>query len=134
MELVTMPQLGETVTEGTITVWHKQVGDEIAADDVLFEVSTEKVETEVPSAHHGFLRRVMVEEGETVPIGTPVAVITETADEPIDDTALISDPVTTTAAAPAPERDAKPAPRHTAPARERSRQHRPSALSSNTYL
>ena len=69
-----MPQLGETVTEGTITLWHKQVGDPVAADEALFEVSTEKVDTEVPSAHAGFLREVLVPEGDTVPIGTVVAV------------------------------------------------------------
>ena len=80
-----MPQLGETVTEGTITRWFKQVGDEVAVDDALFEVSTEKVDTEVPSAHAGFLRAVHVPEGETVPVGALVAVITPTADEPIED-------------------------------------------------
>ena len=71
VELVTMPQLGETVTEGTITRWHK-VGDAVAIDDVLFEVSTEKVDTEVPSAVAGVLRAVHVAEGETVPVGTPL--------------------------------------------------------------
>ena len=80
-----MPQLGETVTEGTIIRWHKQVGDEVAVDDVLFEVSTEKVDTEVPSAHAGVLRAVHVPEGDTVPVGTLLAVITETADEPLED-------------------------------------------------
>ncbi len=79
-----MPQLGETVTEGTITRWLKRVGDEVAEDDPLFEVSTDKVDTEVPSAHAGYLRAVLVEEGDTVPIGTPLAVLTATADEPID--------------------------------------------------
>ncbi|MCU1454673.1 MAG: dihydrolipoamide acyltransferase, partial [Acidimicrobiales bacterium] len=79
-----MPQLGETVTEGTITAWLKQVGDPIAIDDALFEVSTEKVDTEVPSAFGGFLRAVLVDEGDTVPVGTLVAVITATADEPFD--------------------------------------------------
>ena len=54
MEQVTMPQLGETVTEGTIIRWLKQVGDASAVDDVLFEVSTDKVDTEVPSALAGF--------------------------------------------------------------------------------
>jgi 2-oxoglutarate dehydrogenase E2 component (dihydrolipoamide succinyltransferase) len=83
MELVTMPQLGETVTEGTITRWWKQVGEAVAVDDVLFEVSTEKVDTEVPSAHAGFLRAILVAEGETVPVGTRLAVITETTDEDI---------------------------------------------------
>ena len=80
-----MPQLGETVTEGTIVRWLKQVGDAVAVDDVLFEVSTDKVDTEVPSAYAGFLRRHLVAEGETVPIGTPLAVLTDTADEPFDD-------------------------------------------------
>ena len=61
-----MPQLGETVTEGTITRWLKQVGDPIAVDDVLFEVSTDKVDTEVPSAFAGVLRQILVPEGDTV--------------------------------------------------------------------
>jgi pyruvate dehydrogenase E2 component (dihydrolipoamide acetyltransferase) len=78
-----MPQLGETVTEGTIIKWLKQVGDTIALDDALFEVSTDKVDTEVPSAHAGVLREILVAEGETVPIGTPLAVITDTADEEV---------------------------------------------------
>ena len=52
---ITMPQLGETVTEGTITRWFKQVGDEVAEDEVLFEVSTDKVDSEVPSPVSGTL-------------------------------------------------------------------------------
>ncbi|MBX3286345.1 MAG: 2-oxo acid dehydrogenase subunit E2 [Actinobacteria bacterium] len=84
MHVISMPQLGETVTEGTITTWSKAVGDAVAIDDALFEVSTEKVDTEVPSAVAGFLRVVLVAEGETVPIGTAVAVVTATADEPFD--------------------------------------------------
>ena len=79
-----MPQLGETVTEGTITAWCKHVGDPIEVDEALFEVSTEKVDTEVPSAVPGFLRAILVPEGDTVPIGTPVAIVTATADEPFD--------------------------------------------------
>jgi 2-oxoglutarate dehydrogenase E2 component (dihydrolipoamide succinyltransferase) len=79
-----MPQLGETVTEGTITRWLKQPGDAVAVDDALFEVSTDKVDTEVPSAHAGILRQILVPEGDTVPIGTPLAVITDSADEPMD--------------------------------------------------
>jgi 2-oxoglutarate dehydrogenase E2 component (dihydrolipoamide succinyltransferase) len=84
MERVTMPQLGETVTEGTIVRWLKQAGDTVAVDDVLFEVSTDKVDTEVPSAFAGFLREVYVHEGDTVPIGTLLAVITADADEQIE--------------------------------------------------
>ena len=70
-----MPQLGETVTEGTITKWHKQVGDPIAEDEVLFEVSTEKVDSEVPSPVSGTVTEVLVQEGETVSVGTKLAVI-----------------------------------------------------------
>ena len=84
MDVVAMPQLGETVTEGTITAWAKQVGDAVEIDDALFEVSTEKVDTEVPAAVGGYLRAVLVAEGATVPVGTPVAVMTETPDEPFD--------------------------------------------------
>ena len=70
-----MPQLGETVTEGTITRWAKQVGDEIAEDDVLFEVSTDKVDSEVPSPVSGVLTEILVPEGDTVDVGTRLAVI-----------------------------------------------------------
>jgi 2-oxoglutarate dehydrogenase E2 component (dihydrolipoamide succinyltransferase) len=87
-----MPQLGETVTEGTITRWLKQPGDAVAVDDALFEVSTDKVDTEVPSAHAGVLRQILVPEGETVPIGTPLAVITATADDPVDVAAPLLEP------------------------------------------
>ena len=63
---ILMPQLGETVTEGTITVWHKKVGDAVKTDEVLFEVSTDKVETEVPAPADGVLAEITVEEGITV--------------------------------------------------------------------
>lgn len=87
-----MPQLGETVIEGTIIGWSKQVGDEVAVDDALFEVSTEKVDTEVPAAVAGYLRAVLVDEGATVAIGTPIAVITPTPTEEVvlPDTAAVS--------------------------------------------
>jgi pyruvate dehydrogenase E2 component (dihydrolipoamide acetyltransferase) len=72
---VEMPQLGETVTEGTITKWFKAVGDEVAADEVLFEVSTDKVDSEVPSPAEGVLTEILVEEGDTVDVGVKLAVI-----------------------------------------------------------
>ena len=72
---VTLPQLGETVTEGTITQWFKQVGDSVAADEALFEVSTDKVDTEVPSPVAGTLTEIRVQEGETVEVGTVIAVV-----------------------------------------------------------
>ncbi len=76
---VTLPQLGETVTEGTITQWFKQVGDTVAADEPLFEVSTDKVDTEVPSPVAGVLSEIRVSEGDTVDVGTIVAVVSDGA-------------------------------------------------------
>jgi pyruvate dehydrogenase E2 component (dihydrolipoyllysine-residue acetyltransferase) len=75
MAEVTLPQLGETVTEGTITQWFKQIGDTVAADEPLFEVSTDKVDTEVPSPVAGTLTEIRVQEGETVDVGTIIAVV-----------------------------------------------------------
>ena len=72
---ITLPQLGETVTEGTITKWFKKVGDTVAADEPLFEVSTDKVDTEVPSPISGTLTEIRVAEGETVPVGTVIGVV-----------------------------------------------------------
>ena len=68
-----MPQLGETVTEGTITKWFKQVGDTVAEDEVLFEVSTDKVDSEVPSPAGGVVSEILVAEGETVEVGAVLA-------------------------------------------------------------
>jgi 2-oxoglutarate dehydrogenase E2 component (dihydrolipoamide succinyltransferase) len=72
-----MPQLGETVTEGTILRWAKQVGDTIGEDEVLVEISTDKVDTEVPSPASGTILEILVEEGDTVQVGTPMVVIGE---------------------------------------------------------
>jgi len=72
---VELPQLGETVTEGTITQWFKNVGDAVALDEPLFEVSTDKVDTEVPAPIAGVLQEIRVEEGDTVDVGTVVAVV-----------------------------------------------------------
>ena len=81
---ITMPQLGETVTEGTITRWAKQVGDPIAEDEVLFEVSTDKVDSEVPSPVAGVVAEILVAEGETVDVGTRLAVISDGAPAAVD--------------------------------------------------
>ena len=70
--VVTMPKLGETVTEGTIGSWLKQAGDDVAFDDPLFEVSTDKVDSEIPSPYDGVLLEILVGAGETVPVGTPL--------------------------------------------------------------
>src|SRR2546423_564105 len=76
-EVITMPKLGETVTEGTINSWLKQVGDTVAFDDPLFEVSTDKVDSEIPSPYDGVLLEVLVAAGDTVPVGTVLARIGE---------------------------------------------------------
>ena len=72
---VTMPALGESVTEGTITRWLKAVGDDVAMDEPLLEVSTDKVDTEIPSPFAGTLRQILVQEDETVAVGTALALI-----------------------------------------------------------
>lgn len=74
-----MPQLGETVTEGTITKWLKGVGDTIARDEPLFEVSTDKVDSEVPAPSSGTLAEIRVQEGDTVEVGAVLAVIADGA-------------------------------------------------------
>src|ERR1700761_9750485 len=74
---VTMPKLGETVTEGVVSQWRKQVGDTVAFDDPLFEVSIDKVDSEVPSPYDGVLLEILVGEGDTVPVGTAIARIGE---------------------------------------------------------
>jgi 2-oxoglutarate dehydrogenase E2 component (dihydrolipoamide succinyltransferase) len=93
-----MPQLGETVTEGTITRWMKQVGDTIAEDEVLFEVSTDKVDSEVPSPVAGVISEILVPEGDTVDVGTRLAVISDGTEAPAP--AAAAEPA---AAAAAPE-------------------------------
>ncbi len=73
--VVTMPALGESVTEGTITRWLKQVGDQVSADEPLLEVSTDKVDTEIPAPTSGTLLEIKAGEDETVPVGAQLAVI-----------------------------------------------------------
>ena len=98
MAEITLPQLGETVTEGTITKWFKQVGDTVAEDEPLFEVSTDKVDTEVPSPVAGVLTEIRVPEGDTVAVGTVIAVVGAAGSAPA--------PAAAPAAAPAPAFDA----------------------------
>ena len=105
MAEVTLPQLGETVTEGTITRWFKKVGDTVAADEPLFEVSTDKVDTEVPSPVAGVLTEIRVPEGETVPVGAVIGVVGDAG-------AVVAAPPAT---APTPVVEAAPAPVVTAP-------------------
>src|SRR6478752_7005593 len=79
---VTLPALGETVTEGTITRWLKQVGDRVEADEPLFEVSTDKVDSEVPAPVAGVVTEILVPEGETVEVGTRLAVLGDSSSAP----------------------------------------------------
>jgi 2-oxoglutarate dehydrogenase E2 component (dihydrolipoamide succinyltransferase) len=105
---ITLPQLGETVTEGTITKWFKKVGDTVAADEPLFEVSTDKVDTEVPSPISGTLTEIRVAEGDTVPVGTVIAVVGVAGAAPAPTPApVVAVPVV---AAPAPNPAPAPAP------------------------
>src|SRR5690349_22134361 len=72
---VTMPALGESVTEGTVTRWLKQEGEQVEVDEPLLEVSTDKVDTEIPSPAAGVLTKILVAEDETVDVGAELAVI-----------------------------------------------------------
>src|SRR3954449_10404814 len=76
---VTMPRLGESVSEGTVTRWLKKEGDQVAADEPLLEVSTDKVDTEIPSPAAGVLTSIKVAEDETVEVGSELAVIDDGA-------------------------------------------------------
>ena len=117
-----MPQLGETVTEGTITRWMKAVGDAVERDEPLFEVSTDKVDSEVPSPAAGVLSEILVPEGETVDVGVKLAVIGDGAgaasadDAPVAAAAESAAPAPAPAATPAPAPAPAPAPPAPAPA------------------
>ena len=101
---VVMPQMGVSVSEGTITKWLKQEGEQIAADEPLLEISTDKVDTEVPSPGEGLVQQILVQEGETVEVGTKLAVIAPAGAE-----------VAAPEAAPEPEAEAEQAPPEPAP-------------------
>src|SRR5690242_12912661 len=79
---VVMPQMGESVAEGTIVRWLKKVGDSIERDEPLFEISTDKVDAEIPSPAAGVVSEIRVKEGETVAVNSVVAVIGEAASAP----------------------------------------------------
>src|SRR5689334_20307956 len=114
-----MPQMGVSVSEGTITKWMKQVGDTIEADETLLEISTDKVDTEVPSPASGVISEILVQEGATVDVGTvlariggdagataPAAAPPEPATQPAADA---SEAAATETAEPAPEPTPAPA-------------------------
>ena len=109
---VIMPALGESVTEGTVTTWLKSVGDTVALDEPLVEVSTDKVDSEVPSPVAGVLLQILVPEDETVEVGTQLALIGDASEAPQDALA----PVQESAPTPAPAPEAQPAAPAPAPA------------------
>jgi 2-oxoglutarate dehydrogenase E2 component (dihydrolipoamide succinyltransferase) len=107
---VVMPKMGESLQEGTITQWLKQEGDAIERDEMILEISTDKVDTEVPSPVGGVLHKILVQEEETVEVGTPIAII-ET-----DASAAASAPAPAAEPAPAPVPTPAPAPVQETPA------------------
>src|SRR6202163_2538787 len=113
---VSMTQLGESVTEGTVTRWLKKEGERVEVDEPLLEVSTDKVDTEIPSPASGILRGIAVDEDETVAVGAQLAVIED------------SDSAATQAPAPAPA-----APEAQAPAAEAPAAQAPAAQSAPAY-
>ena len=115
---VTMPALGESVTEGTVTRWLKAEGDQVAIDEPLLEVSTDKVDTEIPSPVAGTLQRIVVQIDETVPVGAELAIIADGAAAPapvVAPVAAAPEPVAVVAPAPVVEPVAVPAPVVAAP-------------------
>lgn len=82
---ILMPQLGETVTEGTVSKWHKNIGDDIKSGEILFEIETDKTSMEIPATTDGKLTKILVNEGETSSVGSIVAVISGKGEQPQED-------------------------------------------------
>lgn len=116
---VLMPKMGESIMEGTVLVWHKKPGDTIELDETLLEIATDKVDTEVPSPAAGIVSEILVPEGETVEVGTRIAVILSEADAasapapaaPEAPVAAVAAPAPAPATAPAHSGDGAPIPR-----------------------
>ena len=101
---VVMPQMGVSVSEGTVTKWLKQAGEPVALDEPLLEISTDKVDTEVPSPGEGVVSQILVEEGATVDVGTVLAIIGPEAAAPASTPEPAApEPVAAPATEPAPE-------------------------------
>ncbi|MEV8312879.1 2-oxoglutarate dehydrogenase, E2 component, dihydrolipoamide succinyltransferase [Streptomyces sp. NPDC059900] len=113
---VSLPALGESVTEGTVTRWLKAEGERVEADEPLLEVSTDKVDTEIPSPAAGILASIKVAEDETVEVGAELAVIDDGSGAPAAESAPAAEPAQEEAPAPAAEAPAAPAPAAEAPA------------------
>ena len=80
---IIMPKMGESVSEGTIIKWHKKVGQQVKRDEIIFEISTDKVDTEIPSPVDGVLQEIKANEGDTVEVGSVVAVVSENGSAPV---------------------------------------------------
>ncbi len=102
---VVLPELGESVTEGTVTRWLKNVGDSVEVDEALLEISTDKVDTEIPSPFAGVIQQIFVQEDETVAVGSPLARIGDSAAAPAAEA-----PAPAKEEAPAPAKEEAPAP------------------------
>ena len=113
---VLMPKMGESIMEGTVLAWHKQPGDPIELDETLLEIATDKVDTEVPSPAAGIVSEILVPEGDTVEVGTRIAVISASGGAPVQSSAAAP----AQAAAPA---SASPAPAAVAPAADAALAH-----------
>ena len=124
---VTMPRLGESVSEGTVTRWLKQEGDHVEADEPLLEVSTDKVDTEIPAPSSGVLTSIKVGEDETVDVGVELAVISESAMPPAESPAAPRHPPLKPRRDPRPPRrrprkpSRRPSTRHPSPAAQQRR-------------
>src|ERR1700730_16110628 len=109
---VVMPQMGESVAEGTVVRWIKKVGDTVERDEPLFEISTDKVDAEIPSPVAGIISEIRVHEGETGPVNSGVAVIGQAGDAAVAPKAPVpeqaSSPVAAQPAAPARAEKAEP--------------------------
>src|SRR5438067_4315543 len=114
---VVMPQMGESIVEGTLTKWLKKPGDKVERDEPLFEISTDKVDTEIPSPAAGTLGELLVQEGQTVQVNAVVARINEdgSAAQPAATTAAAAPPPSPPPAPPAAEAKAEPAAAPAAP-------------------
>ena len=115
---VTMPALGESVSEGTVTRWLKAEGDHVNVDEPLLEVSTDKVDTEIPSPVAGTLQKIVVQVDQTVPVGAELAIIADgaTAPAPVAAAPVAAPVVSTPAAAPVAAAPVTPPPAPAAPA------------------
>jgi len=102
---VVMPQMGESVMEGTVIEWAKKVGDKVEVDETLLEIATDKVDTEVPSPESGVLVEILVEADQTVEVGQPIAII-DTDKDAVPESSEDSDSAEKTEAA--EEKEAEP--------------------------